>query len=166
MASIRCDGLESADFADRYNFAASATSGGGNSATGFIFEKINNSDKENVNDRGDNQGKNPILYGVKAYKSYFIIDDYMIALGTGVTNLQPGLSGTIRTTIDQTALDEKITLIENGVEKPISSEGGSFYSKQNAIWVKQENKFAYTVLPDFSANAHYACETKKQIGLR
>lgn len=161
MASIRCDGLESADFADRYNFAASATSGGAHSATGFIFEKINDSDKENVNDRGDNQGKNPVLYGVKAYKSYFIIDDYMIALGAGVTNLQPGLPGTIRTTIDQTALDEKITLIENGVEKPVPPGGGSFYSKQNTIWVKQENKFAYTVLPDFSANAYYACETKK-----
>jgi hypothetical protein len=216
MASIRCDGLESAsDFADaynfytsdgmtlfqkdgkeyrsvfggwdvtaspgvtaregmesltpvtnwrgyssKYNFAAAATSGGANSAAGFIFEKMNGSEKDGVNDKSDNIGKNPVLYGVKAYKSYFIIGDYLIALGAGITNLKPEMSGSIRTTIDQTAQNEKVFIIQNGKEKSVPKGVNSFIQNGNPIWVKQKNKFAYTILPEFSKNAKFICESK------
>lgn len=68
---------------------------------------MNASDKDGVNDRGDNQGKNAMLYGVKAYKSYFMLGDYMIALGAGITNLHPEMDGNIRTTIEQTEKQAK-----------------------------------------------------------
>lgn len=148
-------------YTSKYNFAAAATSGGANSAAGFIFEKMNASDNNGVNDKGDNIGKNPVLYGVKAYKSYFIVGDYLIALGAGITNLKPEMPGTIRTTIDQTALGEKVYIIENGIEKPVTlNKPISLISETNPVWVKQQNKFFYTVLPEFSRQALFVCESK------
>ena len=117
MASVRCDGLESApNFADAYNFyptdgmtlfqrsgneyrsimggwdvtaspgvtaregmerlepvvnwrgycskhnyAAAATDGSGDAVAGYIFEKMNASEKEGVNDRGSSAGCNEVL---------------------------------------------------------------------------------------------------------
>ena len=55
-----------------------------------------------MNDKGDagkNGVKNELLYGFKAYKGYFILGDYFVALGAGVTNMTPNIEGDIRTTI-------------------------------------------------------------------
>ena len=143
-----------------HNFAAAATSGGVNSASGFIFEKNNTYDKK------DKSGKaltltNEVLYGVKANKSWFIVGDYLVALGAGVTNNKPDFAGTIRTTIDQTAWENEITLIQNGKEKSLSGNMGSILVDKNPIWIKQNNKFAYTLLPEFSKKMNYSLETKE-----
>ena len=132
-------------YCSKHNFAAAATSGGENAVAGYIFEKMNGSDKKGVNDRGDNQGKNAVLYDVKAYKSYFMLGDYMIALGAGVTNKSPEMPGTIRTTIEQTEKTGDISLFKGkGVE-----------------WLIQQGKFAYSVFPEYKGKMHYVCETKK-----
>jgi len=144
----------------KFNFAAAATSGGVNSAAGFIFEKQNASDEPAVNDKGDNGGKNEVLYGVKAYKSWFIIGDYLIALGAGITNNKPNLSGHIRTTIDQTSQENEIVLLQNGREEIISGVGTIIVGKQ-PIWIKQRNKFAYSLLPAYSTKLYYDIATKK-----
>lgn len=47
---------------------------------------MHGADKENVNDKGDRKVKNELLYGFKAYKGYFVLGDYLVALGAGVTN--------------------------------------------------------------------------------
>lgn len=77
---------------------------------------MNASAKEGVNDKGNSEGLNEVLYGFKAYKSYFILGDYMVALGAGVTNKRPELDGEIRTTIDQTAWTDEVFSMkgENG----------------------------------------------------
>lgn len=49
----------------------------------IFFEKMNASEKEGVNDRGSRNSHNEVLYGIKAYKSYFLLGDYMVALGCG-----------------------------------------------------------------------------------
>lgn len=132
-------------YCSKHNFAAAATSGGENAVAGYIFEKMNGSDKDGVNDHGDNQGKNEILYGVKAYKSYFMLGDYMVALGAGVTNKQPEMDGSIRTTIEQTENTGKVyTYKGKGIE-----------------WMVQQDKFAYSVFPEYKRKVHYICETKK-----
>lgn len=82
---------------------------------------MNASEKEGVNDRGSSAGCNEVLYGVKAYKSYFIQGDYMVALGAGVTNRQSGQPGHIRTTIDQTALLNDVCLLEKGKKTALSA---------------------------------------------
>lgn len=148
-------------YCSKYNFAGSATNGDENAVAGFIFEKMNGSDKDNVNDKGTNAGKNPTLYGVKAYKSYFILGDYFVALGAGITNLNPEMEGSIRTTIDQTAKENEVTIIENGSSRPAPVGEQSFIVNGKPIWVKQKNKFAYTILPEFTKNASFVYEKKK-----
>ncbi len=201
MASVRCDGLESADtFADaynyyttdgatmflktgneyrkafgaydvtafpgvtaregmdrlrpvtnwrgycsKYNFAAAATSGGKNAAAGYIFEKMNAADKEKVNDKGTSISKDSVLYDVKAYKSYFMLGDYMVALGAGITNMTPDFPGNIRTTLEQTEHTDSIFL----------------YRGKGIDWVVQQGKFAYSAFPEYTDRVHYVCETKQ-----
>lgn len=148
-------------YCSKYNFAAGATNGGENAVAGYIFEKMNASDKNGVNDRGNNAKKNEVIYGVQAYKSYFMFGDYMVALGAGVTNLQPKQEGTIRTTIDQTAHEDVIMAAQGGKQIPVGKGKWSFYVNKKPIWVIQKGKFAYTVLPQYTKNASFMYETKK-----
>lgn len=131
-------------YCSKYNYAAATTSGGENAAAGYIFEKMNASEKENVNDKGTDNAKSDVLYGVKAYKSYFMIGDYTIALGAGITNKTPNVPGIIRTTIEQTEHTDSIYL----------------YKGEGIDWIVQQGKFSYSVLPAYRDKMHYICETK------
>lgn len=132
-------------YCSKYNFAAAATSGGENAVAGHIFEKLNGSEKGNVNDPGNSVRKSGILYGVKAYKSYFLLGDYLVALGAGITNLTPQEPGTIRTTIDQTECTDSIY--------PYKGKGG-------IDWLIHQGKFAYSVFPQYKKQSHHLRETK------
>lgn len=216
MASVRCDGLESAhDFADEYNFfpndgmtlfqkdgleyrsilgafditaspgitaregmdkitpvtnwrgycskfnyAGAATIGGENAVAGFVFEKMNASEKDGVNDKSGTEIANPTLYGVKAHKAYFMLGDYFVALGAGVSNLQPAIEGNLRTTIDQTAKTSEITALQNGKVLPVSNGIQNFINNGKPVWVVQKDKFAYTILPEYTKKAWFTTETK------
>lgn len=215
MASVRCDGLESAAFADNYNFcptdgatlfqrngdeyfrvmggwdvlslpgvtarqgmnqlkpvtnwrgycsrhnfAAGATYGGENAVAGYIFEKINGNMKKDSHAALKAEKENPILYGVKAHKSYFILGDYMIALGAGITNLNPEMEGRIHTTIEQTAWSSPVVvqntndILSAGKEKTLTAH------KQKFNWISQENKFSYALLPGSAHQLHMICEKR------
>lgn len=132
-------------YTSKHNFAAASTAGEENAVAGYIFEKMNASESENVNDHGNSIGLNSVLYGVKAHKSYFMLGDYMVALGAGITNSAPDQPGNIRTTIDQTAHTDSVYL----------------YSNKGVEWIVQKNKFAYSVLPEYQSKMHYICEQKK-----
>lgn len=216
MASLRCDGLESAiDFADNYNFftndgltlfqregdeyrkiigawditaypgvtaregmdkitpvtnwrgynskhnfAGSATRGGENAVAGFIFEKGNGTNKDDNNYDNTFYKKNPRIFDVLAYKSYFMLGNYMVALGAGVTNLKPEMEGAIRTTIDQTAKSSDVYIIKNGKKESFAGGIQSFTDKGKSVWIAQENAFSYTVLPEYTKNAYFSIETK------
>ncbi|KAF2330651.1 polysaccharide lyase family 8 super-sandwich domain-containing protein [Flavobacterium daemonense] len=144
----------------KFNFSGSATSGGENAVAGFVFEKENASDRDDVNDKGTNKNENECIYGVQVHKAYFMQGDYLIALGAGVNNLRPELEGTIRTTIDQTAKENDVVVFENGSWQKVKSGVQSFFDKGQPVWIKQQDKFAYTVLPQYSKKAYYTCETK------
>ena len=133
-------------YCSKHNFAAASTFGGDNAVAGYIFEKMNASDKAGVNDCGNNQGKNPMIYGVKAYKSYFMLGDYMVALGAGVTNLNPGIEGNIRTSIEQTEKTGRIY---------------EYKGNNNISWMVHEGKFAYSAFPEYKDRTHYVTETRK-----
>ncbi|MCU7552866.1 polysaccharide lyase beta-sandwich domain-containing protein [Chitinophagaceae bacterium LB-8] len=148
-------------YSSKFNFAGAATAGGENAVAGFVFEKMNGSDREDVNDKGNNKGENECVFGVQAHKAYFMLGDYMIALGAGVSNLRPELDGTIRTTIDQTAKENDVVVLNNGSWQKVKPGVQSFFDKGQAVWVKQQDKFAYTVLPEYSKAAYFVCETKK-----
>lgn len=216
MASYRCDGLESANFADEYNFcptdgmtlfqrngdeyfrimggwdalampgttaregmdkltpvtnwrgycsksnfAVGATDNADNAVAGYIFEKMNSSEKKGVNDKGSASKQNAVLYGFKAYKGYFILGDYMVALGAGVTNMRPELEGNLHTTIEQTALVNPVYLLNK--KKQTAVDEGTMnldVTKNKQTWIVQKDKFAYRALPEYSKNLHIALETK------
>lgn len=148
-------------FCSKYNFAGGATAGGNNAVAGFIFEKKNATEKER-----EITIINPVAFGVKAYKSYFMLGDYMVALGAGITNLNTAMEGTIRTTIEQTAYQHPICLYDGIATMPVSKGQHSFSAKNKQTWVVQENGFAYTVLPQYESNAFFCTEQKNNEWLK
>jgi len=142
-------------FCSKYNFAAGATSGKGNGVAAFIFEKMNATSKEK-----DVPEINPTAFGIKAYKSYFFLGDYMVALGAGVTNLRPELEGNIRTTIEQTALQNEVFLFDGKKRLNLVEKQGLLDCKRKPLWMIQNNGFAYTLLPQYSPIASYSIEIK------
>ena len=105
---------------------------------------MNASEKENVNDKGNSIRKDSVLYGVKAYKSYFIIGDYLVALGAGITNLTPEVPGRIRTSVEQVERTDSVF----------------WYKGENTDWLVQQGQFAYSVFPEYKKRVRHACETK------
>jgi len=147
-------------YCSKHNFAAAATNGGENAVAGFIFEKMNASDKKGVNDKGTGD-ENAVLYGVKAYKSYFMLGDFFVALGAGISNLQPEMDGIIRTTIDQTSKDNEVSIFQDGKTQAVPEGVHPFVVNGKPVWVVQKNEFAYTILPQYCQRASYVIETKK-----
>jgi len=140
-------------YVSKHNFAAAATSGSKNAASGFIFEKMNASAKEDVNDKTGLTNDIDFIYNVQAHKSYFFLDDYMLALGAGINNLTPELEGDIWTTIDQTLWDNTISWggsKESGVLNVLNNNLSITLEKckNKTIWVSQKDGFSYGVLPN------------------
>lgn len=149
-------------YCSKHNFVGAATDSKQNAVTGFIFEKMNGSDKEGVNDKGDYHIKNDILYGFKAYKGYFILGDYFIALGAGITNNNYGRHETIRTTIDQTSLKNRVSIIQNEDERFVNDSIIHLDNKcKDFVWIKQQGQFAYCAIPEYTRNISLALENKK-----
>ena len=149
-------------YCSKHNIVASATDDVENGVAGWIFEKIHGANKKNTNDKGDIKVKNEILYGFKAYKSYFIIRDYMIALGAGITNMRPEIEGNIRTTIDQTSLENEVYIEQNGNRQILKHGQYTLPADANNIaWLTQKGKFSYCLLPEYTSQAQVSLETKK-----
>lgn len=149
-------------YCSKHNFAAAATRGGENAVSGYIFEKMNAATKEGVNDKGSSAAKNPMLYGFKAYKSNFMIGDYFIALGAGISNFDTASELEMHTTIDQTSLESEVSVINNGKESTLGNDPISLFAKGNKpVWIQQKGKFAYTVLPQYTKEAYAVKERKK-----
>lgn len=147
-------------YCSKHNYAVGATDGENYAVTGYIFEKMNASDKEGVNDRSGSGKRNSILYGFQAHKANFILGDYFIALGAGITNHQPEMEGHIRTTIDQTSHNHPVSILEEGKEKPLSAGVYSLMEMSSTSWVHQQGKFAYRILPEFTSQAFVSCEKR------
>lgn len=145
-------------YCSKHNYAVGATDGGDCAVGGYIFEKMNASDKEAVNDPGDKEMKNEILYDFQAYKGYFMFGDYFVALGAGITNKRPELEGNIRTTVDQTQHQSDVYLLNaDGSRKEV--KGKQLDLVKGTPWVIQKGQFAYRVLPEFTQKAFVVCET-------
>ena len=127
-------------FNSQYNYAGGATSGGDNFATGFIYLKQNASSRYG----SVTSEPNSKAFGVKAFKSNFMLGDLFVGLGAGITNLSPSISGTIATTVEQT---------------PTQSD----YSTQTVgglSWVTN-NGFSYAVLTDKSTGIVQSTNVQK-----
>lgn len=134
-------------YCSKYNFAAAATSGSKNASSGFIFEKMNASDKKGVNDTIGSKDPNTSIYKVKANKAWFMVDDYAIALGAGITNLNPDMEGDIWTTIDQTHYNGEMQYLSDAKMKDVSGFASIELKGKEIVWAAQNDGFAYAVLP-------------------
>lgn len=149
-------------YCSKHNFAAAATSGGKNAACGFIFEKMNGSDKKNVNDTTGRNDPNKWIYGVKAHKAYFMVDDYTVALGCGITNLHPDMDGDIYTTIDQTHYNGAMEFFSNGKQIESSGSKSLQLNDDKLVWASQKGGFTYAVLPKYTTGEVFlSAETRK-----
>ena len=129
-------------FKSKHNFAGGI--GGATGCSGFIFEKAIHSTRKP-------QLKN--LYGVKAYKSYFMLDGIMVALGAGIRNLKPNIEGNIFTNLNQTALKTPVsygigTTEKAAVKIPFKKTFDMAEIKQ-PLWSLQDG-IAYIVLPEYT----------------
>jgi hypothetical protein len=147
-------------YCSKYNFAGAATRGGENAVAGFIYEKANGENLDDVSHGDGFYRQNPSIYHVRACKSYFMLGDFMVALGAGITNFKPEMRGHIRTTIEQTAASGRISLLENGKETMVAGGIQSLPCKKLPVWVSQQGGFAYTLLPPYTKNAYLVRETK------
>lgn len=147
-------------YCSQHNFAAAATLGGNNAVAGFIFEKMDANGKGSSDKQNKRNRKNKVIYGVKAHKAWFMMGDYIVSLGAGITNLQPEMEGSIRTSIDQTSYQGELTIISNKGSRPAGNEITSFMEDNKLVWVQHPGKFAYTVLPQYTDNAWFKTETR------
>ena len=108
-----------------YDFSAGATDGKGDFATGFIYQKINAKMKGDP-DVSEAKDVNKDIYGVRAYKSYFMFDDIFLALGAGITNLSPEKKGSITTTIEQTYSPVAPEMVKKGKISWIRTAGFTY----------------------------------------
>ena len=149
-------------YCSKHNYAGGATNSEENAVAGYIFEKMNASDKKDVNDTIGRSYNNKILYGIQAYKSYFIFGDYFLALGAGITNLKPEMKGDIQTSIEQTSIENELFIYQNGKKELLGQNKGDLQTGKNGLkWLVQKGKFAYTVLPQWSKNSFFSVEERK-----
>ena len=138
-------------FKSKHNFAGGIS--GVTGCCGFIFEKDEHETKK--------ASLKP-LYGVKAYKSYFMLDGIMVALGTGIRNLDPTKDGNIFTNLNQTALRTPLTYgigtnIINTAKIPFEKEYDLSKIKQQ-LWGVQDG-IGYIILPKYT-NSHVIISAK------
>lgn len=146
-------------YCSKENFCGAVADGRKLGVAGYLFDKMNASDKLDINDRGDSHGKNAILYGVRAHKAYFMLPGYMVALGAGITDAQPEAFDTeVHTTIDQTAWRNKVYAIQTNGKKKALQAGQHTWG--DAQWLVQDGQFAYTILPPYRKQAHFSLEKR------
>lgn len=148
-------------YGSKDNFCGGVADGRDYGVAGYLFDKMNASDKKGTNDHGDNQGKNSILYGIRAHKAYFMLPDYMVALGAGITDKNPShFDAEVHTTIDQTDWRYNIYTIDKDGQKHKVKVGTHKWGTSEWVW--QKDQFAYTVLPQYRDEAVFMLKKGKQ----
>ena len=135
-------------FNSKYNFAAAATSLGTNFAGGFIFEKQDA--PAAVNGTTPNSA-NPRIYGVQAYKGYFMFGDLMVAMGAGIKNMNTALAGSIVTSVEQNL--RKSDLAVDGIAVatlPFNQILKTSTDNSSPIKWVLNNGFAFGVVPAYT----------------
>ena len=128
----------------KHNFAGGI--GGDIGCCGFIFEK-----KVLKKYKRYSKILAPTL-GVKAFKSYFMLDGIMVALGAGINNFKPEIDADIITNLNQTALRSPVIY---GIGTQKSAKNATIEKtfdmskiKKN-LWCIQDD-IAYIVMPQYT----------------
>ncbi len=151
-------------YCSQYNFAAAAHDGKSRGVAGLVFDKMDGNAKKAKDEQDGKtevQAENAILYGIRAHKSWFFIDDYMVALGAGITDYRHLVPGPVLTTIDQTALENKVWMLQ-GKKKTLLQPGSTGIPEAQhgrPVWICQEGKFSYCLIPGTEQHGSVILET-------
>jgi len=85
---------------------------------------------------------NKYVSGLKGNKSYFMLGDRIVCIGSGIT----GGTGQVYTVMDNRSVTDSSIIYVNGVSKGEST--GTAFAGTNADWVWLENKMGYVMLDD------------------
>ncbi len=78
-------------------------------------------------------GNNPKLTGVAAHKAYFLTEDELIVLVSGVENKTPEVPGTIQTTVDQTEWVDDVVYTAGDEDTLRAAPGKAFSCRASRI---------------------------------
>jgi hypothetical protein len=128
-----------------------------NGCAGFVFEKQNAASEEGSEDAGGADDPNPIIYGVKACKSWFMMGNAILALGAGITDLRPELPGPVWTTINQSSWRGAVKFCGESGALSITEPNGQRHEwriesdtgKKRAAVVFHDG-FTYGILPEYT----------------
>lgn len=134
-------------YRSKHNFAAGVARGV-HGAAGFIFEKDDSREPDGAGVIYDNFSKE--IMGVQAYKSYFVIGDTVMCLGTGITDMTPECGRDIHTTINNTAWESDICVLDHcgNVQECIAGDQ-EFCVDQEPLYIRQADVL-YGILPKTS----------------
>lgn len=143
-------------YCSRSNCAAGVTDGDRYGACGFVFEKMDARQKYNKPHQ-----PNAFYGGVKAYKSYFLFDNYLVALGAGIQDLYRKFPQEIHTTINQTWHKGKLMLLSRKKRRVLNENTGCIVScKRSPVWIAQKGGFAYSLLSQDRDTMFYSVENR------
>lgn len=156
-------------YCSRRNYAGAVHDRNRRGVAGYIFDKTDARVKYPAAST-IRPGENAVLYGLQAYKSWFFIDDFMVALGAGITNRNREMPGMIRTTLDQTALEAEVRLSVGrksviltkdtvSIRETARALTGKEPEKSQPVWITQQGKFSYSLLPEYSRDGTVALAT-------
>lgn len=126
-------------YSSTFDFAAGATNGK-DFVSGFIYRKFNGATRPTSTDPSG-LDDTPQVYGVLAYKSYFLFGNTFLALGAGITNEKSEFEGNIVTTLDQTLVSKD--------------------SQKVGDWEKNNN-FFYKVLEEYTTGKVISSREKRK----
>ncbi|QZT37385.1 T9SS type A sorting domain-containing protein [Halosquirtibacter xylanolyticus] len=140
-------------YCSKMNYSGGATNGGENAVVGYELEVMDSNVKSQdiIYSPSD---PNTFLYGVKAFKSYFIFGDYLLALGSNIDNMTTSKEGDIWTTIEQTAWEGDYQVWDDihAIQNNNSSQTFTFDPNNTTLYgASQPGKFAYAVVPEWTS---------------
>ncbi|QZT37386.1 hypothetical protein K5X82_00490 [Halosquirtibacter xylanolyticus] len=140
-------------YCSKMNYAGGATNGGENAVAGYELQ-VMDAKKKSEGIISDPSDPNPFIYGVRAFKSYFIFGDYLLALGSNIDNMTTSKEGDIWTTIEQTVWEGDYQIWNNisTVQDSRTSQTFTFDSNNTTLYgASQPGKFAYAVVPEWTS---------------
>jgi len=132
-------------YRSKHNFAAGVAREG-RGVAGFIFEKDDIREPDGAGIIYDDFSKE--ILGVLAYKGYFVIDDSVMCLGAGISDVRPEYGKEIHTTVNNTAWKDDICVLDDeGIVKEKIDSCKEFAVEDTPIYVKQGG-ILYGIFPE------------------
>ncbi len=144
-------------YRSKHNFAAGVARGE-HGAAGFLWEKDGTREPDGAGIVYDDFSKE--ILGVQAYKSYFVIGDTVMCLGTGISDLHPEYGKEIHTTVNNTAWKSEIHVLDRDGRVRESMTGCREFKVDDSPFYIEQGGILYGILPEISQWVTVCGETR------